>query len=210
MLEINTLEQEFKDNYKLLIGSIVPRPIAVVGTRNKDGSNNIAPFSFFNGVCSKPMIISFCPVLRTSTGEKKDTLINIERSKEFSVNFVTEPFVESINKTSTELPYGEDEFKFANLTALECKDINAPRLKESPIQFECKMRDILQYGDGSPGTGYLVTGEVIKVHIDETIYENGRIPTDLYKPVGRGAGNDWILCNNRLQLDRLMKAQIQK
>lgn len=210
MISINTTEQSFKDNYKLLIGAIVPRPIAVVGTKNEDGSNNIAPFSFFNGVCSKPMIISFCPVIRTATGEKKDTLINIERSKEFTINFVTQKTIDSINLTSTELPYGEDEFKFAGLSALDSVSINAPRLQESPIQFECKLRDILQYGDGSPGTGFLVTGEVVHAHIDESVHDSGRILTDIFQPVGRGAGNDWILTDSRVQRERLMKAQIQK
>lgn len=209
MLNFDTREQSFKDNYKLLIGSILPRPIAVVSTRNKDGSNNIAPFSFFNGVCSAPMIIAFSPVLRTSTGEKKDTLINIEREKEFVINFVTEDFIDAINMTSTELPYGEDEFKFAGLNTINSYKIKAMRLKESPIQFECQLRDILQYGDGSPGTGFLVTGEVIHAHVSEEIYESGRINTDKYKVVGRGAGNDWILTNSRVQKERLMKVQIQ-
>ncbi len=210
MIEINTREQIFKDNYKLLIGSIVPRPIAVVGTKNENGSNNLAPFSFFNGVCSAPFIISFCPVLRTSTGEKKDTLKNIERTKQFTVNFVTESNMDKVNIASTELPYGEDEFELASLTPLESTLIDAPRMKESPIQFECELRDILQYGDGSPGTGFLVTGEVIKVHIEERLYDQGRILQDEYKPVGRGAGNDWVKTTDRVQLERLMKAQIQR
>ena len=209
MITINTTKQEFKDNYKLLIGSIIPRPIAVVSTRNKDGSNNIAPFSFFNGVCSKPMIISFCPVLRVSTGEKKDTLINIEREKEFVVNFVTEASMEAINRTSTELPYGEDEFKYAGLTPLDSSVVKAKRLQESPVHFECQLRDILEYGDGSPGTGFLVTGEVVMAHCDESLYDNGRILTEVFNPVGRGSGNDWVLTTQRVQLKRLMKAQIQ-
>ncbi|MCY4644928.1 MAG: flavin reductase family protein [Bacteriovoracales bacterium] len=210
MISIETTKQDFKDNYKLLIGAIVPRPIAVVSTRNEDGSNNIAPFSFFNGVCSKPMIISFCPVLRTATGEKKDTLVNIERTKEFVVNFVTESTMEAINKTSTELPYGEDEFEYAGLTPMDSSIVGAKRLKESPIHFECRLRDILQYGDGGPGTGFLVTGEVLMAHVEDKVYDRGRVLTDEFRPVGRGAGNDWVLTKERAQLDRLMKAQIQK
>ena len=210
MITINTTEQSFQDNYKLLIGSIVPRPIAVVATRNRDGSNNLAPFSFFNGVCSKPMIISFCPVLRTITGEKKDTLLNIEREREFVVNFATEKTMEAINKTSTELPYGQDEFLYANLTPLDALMVKAKRLKESPVHFECKLRDILQYGDGEPGTGFLVTGEVVMAHCAEAVYDQGKIVTEKFRPVGRGGGNDWILTDHRKQLKRLMQAQIQK
>ena len=207
---IDTTKQNFKDNYKLLIGSILPRPIAVVSTRNLDGSNNLAPFSFFNGVCSKPMIVSFCPVLRASTGEKKDTLINIEREKEFVINFATKKNAAAINQTSAELAYGEDEFEYAELTPVDSHRVQAKRLQESPIHFECILRDILQYGDGSPGTGFLVTGEVVMVHLDSALEENGRIITDAFQPIGRGAGNDWILSDHRIQFDRLMKAQIQK
>ncbi len=200
---------DFTQNYKFLIGSIVPRPIAVISTLNQDGTNNIAPFSFFTGVSAKPMIIAFCPLIRSSTGEKKDTLKNIEHNREFVVNFVNESIIDKINMTSAELPYGEDEFKHAGLTPLDSNMIAPRRLKESMIHFECKLRDILSYGD-QPGCGTLVTGEVLKVHIAEELLDKGRIDQNIFKPVGRGAGNDWIKCTDKIQVERLMKAQIQK
>lgn len=209
MLSFNTQESEFSDNYKFIIGSILPRPIAVVSTKNKDGSNNIAPFSFFTGVSAKPMIVAFCPLIRTSTGEKKDTVINIEREKEFVVNFVTEENADLVNMASTELSYGEDEFNYAGLTPIESEMVKAMRMKESPIHFECKLRDILSYGD-KPGAGTLITGEVVKIHIDEKLYDNGRVLTQVFKPMGRGAGNDWFKTDSVVEKQRLMKAQIQK
>ncbi len=199
----------FADNYKFLIGSILPRPIAVVSTLNKDGTNNVAPFSFFTAVSAKPMIIAFCPMIRSSTGQMKDTPINILREKEFVVNFVHEDLAQKINMTSTELPYGEDEFKFAGLTPLDSEVIKAKRIKESLIQFECIFRDQLNYGD-LPGAGQLITGEVVRIHVAEEIMENGKIITQKYKPVGRGAGNDWFRCDSTFVLERLMAAQIQK
>ncbi len=210
MLSFNT-NIDFKNNYKYLIGSIIPRPIAIVSTINKDGSNNIAPFSFFTAVSAKPMIIAFSPLIRTSTGKLKDTPTNILREKEFVINIITEEISEKINKCSTELPYGEDEFKFADLTPIDSERVKAKRLKESPIHFECKFRDSLNYGDES-GSGQIITGEVVKVHISPEVYdqENERIITKKLAPVGRGAGNDWIKCNNIFQLERLMKAKIQK
>jgi flavin reductase (DIM6/NTAB) family NADH-FMN oxidoreductase RutF len=208
MKSFNT-DGEFKDNYKFLIGSILPRPIAVVSTLNEDGSNNVAPFSFFTAVSAKPMIVAFSPLIRSSTGEMKDTPRNIHREKEFVINFVSEPIVEKINMTSTELGYGEDEFSFAGLTPLDSEKIKAKRVKESLIHFECIYRDSLSYGD-EPGCGQIITGEVVKVHIADELLDSGRIDTDKFAPVGRGAGNDWILCNNRIQIERLMKAQIQK
>lgn len=201
---------EFTQNYKFLIGSILPRPIAVVSTKNENGTNNLAPFSFFTAISAKPMIVAFCPLTRSSTSEIKDTPRNILREKEFVVNFVTEETVDQINMASAELPYGEDEFEHAGLTAIASEKIKAMRLKESPIQFECIFRDSLSYGDGTPGSGQLITGEVVKVHIADELLDEGRISTDKFKPVGRGAGNDWILCDHRIQLERKMKAQIQK
>jgi flavin reductase (DIM6/NTAB) family NADH-FMN oxidoreductase RutF len=208
MLSFDT-NGEFKDNYKYLIGSILPRPIAWVSTLNKDGSNNLAPFSFFTGVSSKPMVVAFCPVIRPSTGEKKDTVVNIEREKECVINFVTESLADQCNLSSTELPYGEDEFLHSGLTPLDSELVKARRVKESPIQFECKLRDILSYGN-EPGAGSLIAVEVLKVHVDESIYDQGRIITSKYQPIGRGAGNDWIKCDSIVQKERLMKAQIQK
>jgi flavin reductase (DIM6/NTAB) family NADH-FMN oxidoreductase RutF len=199
----------FADNYKFLIGSILPRPIAVVSTRNLDGSNNVAPFSFFTAISAKPMIIAFCPMVRSSNGTIKDTPVNILREKEFVVNIVHEAIAEKINLTSTELPYGEDEFKFAGLTPIDSEVVKAKRIKESLIHFECIFRDRLSYGE-TPGAGQLITGEVVRVHIAEEIMENGRIITSKLNPVGRGAGNDWFRCDSTFSMERLSSAQIQK
>lgn len=199
----------FQDNYKFLIGSILPRPIAVVSTRNDDGTNNVAPFSFFTAVSAKPMIIAFCPMIRSATGEMKDTVKNIYREKEFVINIFSEELTQKINLTSTELPYGQDEFKFAGLTPIASEKIKAPRVLECPIHFECIYRDHISYSD-QPGGGQIITGEVVRVHIDERIIKDGRIVTQELKPVGRGAGNDWFKTDHVFELERLMVQQIQK
>ena len=199
----------FADNYKILIGSILPRPIAIVSTRNEDGTNNVAPFSFFTAVSASPMIIAFSPMIRSSTGEQKDTARNIFREKEFVINIISEDIVEKVNMTSTELPYGEDEFIFAGLTAIDSEKVKAKRMKESRIHFECIYRDHISYGD-QPGCGQIITGEVVKVHIAEEILEGSRIITQKLNPVGRGVGNDYFRCKDTFELARLMQAQIQK
>lgn len=199
----------FADNYKFLIGSIIPRPIAVISTRNIDGSNNLAPFSFFTAVSASPMIVAFSPMIRTSTGEFKDTVKNILREKEFVVNFCTEDNYSKVNLASTELAYGEDEFKFSGLTPIDSEVVKAKRLLESPVHFECEFRDMLCYGN-TPGSGSIITGEVKLVHVDEKIMREGKIVTDLLKAVGRGAGNDWFKTDSRFEVERLTKAQIQK
>lgn len=209
MMKTFTTTGNFADNYKFLIGSIIPRPISVISTRNIDGTNNLAPFSFFTAVSASPMIIAFCPMIRSSDGEFKDTVKNILREKEFVVNFCTEENYNKVNLTSTELPYGQDEFSFAGLTPVDSEVVNAKRVKESPVQFECVFRDMLCYGK-TPGSGSLITGEVKLVHIDEKVLKEGKISTDLFKAVGRGAGNDWFKTDSRFELERLTKAQIQK
>lgn len=198
----------FADNYKFLIGSIIPRPIAVVSTLNIDGTSNLAPFSFFTAVSASPMIIAFCPLIRSSDSEFKDTVKNILREREFVLNFCTEDNYEKVNLASTELPYGEDEFKFSGLTPIDSDFVKAKRVKESPVQFECVFRDMLCYGT-TPGSGSLITGEVKLVHVEDKVMRDGKIATDLLKAVGRGAGNDWFKTDSRFQLERLMKKQIQ-
>ncbi len=208
MLSFDT-DGAFQDNYKFLIGSILPRPIAWISSVNDDGSHNIAPFSFFTAISAKPMIVAFCPLIRTSTGEEKDTARNIKKNKDFVINIFSENLAEKVNLTSAELPYGENEFAHANLETLNSEKVKAKRVKGCPIHFECQFRDFLSYGD-TPGAGQIITGEVMKVHVDESVYEEGRIITQKLRPVGRGAGNDWFKCSDTFQLERLMKAQIQK
>lgn len=208
MLSFDT-DGPFADNYKRMIGGILPRPIAVVSTRNEDGSNNVAPFSFFTPVSSKPMLIAFCPMIRSATADLKDTPRNILREKEFVINIFSEDIVDQINQTSTELPYGEDEFKFAGLTPIDSEKVKAKRIKECKIHYECILRDYISYGN-EPGSGSIVVGEVIRVHIAEEILEGTHIITSKLKPVGRGAGNDYFRTDSSFELARLMKAQIQK
>lgn len=202
-------DKNFGDNYKFLIGAILPRPIAVVSTLNLDGSNNLAPFSFFTAVSALPMIVAFCPMIRSSTGQKKDTVINIEREKEFVINIASFEHADKINLCSQELAYGDDEFKASGLTPIKSQKVKASRVKEFKVHFECKLRDILNYGDQA-GSGRLITGEVIKVHVDDSILEGGKIITSKLDPIGRGAGNDWFTARDPFQLERLMRTQIQK
>ncbi len=202
-------QNAFQDNYKFLIGSILPRPISVISTRNADGSNNLAPFSFFTAISAMPMVVAFSPLLRSKDLSRKDTVVNVEREGEFVVNFCTESNYEKVNLCSTELAYGEDEFKFAGLTPIDSEKVQAKRMLESPVQFECKLRDILSYGKNA-GAGSLITGEVVRIHVHESILKDGKIQTELFKPVGRGAGNDWFKTDSVFQLERLMQAQIQK
>lgn len=208
MLSFDT-NKDFRDNYKFLIGAILPRPIAVVSTLNEDGSNNLAPFSFFTAISASPMIVAFCPLIRSSTGQEKDTPRNIKRTGEFVINIVSEEIADKVNACSAELSYGEDEFLHSGLTPIDSMLVGAKRIKESKVHYECKFRDHISYGEHA-GAGQIITGEVIKVHVDEAIYDNGRLITQSLNPIGRGAGNDWILCDHTIEMKRLMKAQIQK
>ena len=208
MLSFDT-DGDFKDNYKFLIGAVLPRPIALVSTRNQDGSNNLAPFSFFTCVSAKPMIVAFSPLIRTATGKPKDTPLNILREKEFVINIVSEPIANKVNLTSTELPYGEDEFTYSGLTPIDSTKIAAKRVRESLVHYECLYRDRLSYGEHI-GAGEIITGEVVQVHVEESIYREGRILTDQLRPVGRGAGSDWIRCTDRFPMERLMGGSTPK
>src|SRR3989338_780964 len=125
-ISINTKEIPAQDRYKLLIGSIVPRPIGFISTISLNGVYNLAPFSFFNGVCSEPMAVLFCPVIRGSDGQEKDTLKNIKATKEFVANIVSEDFAEKMNQCSAEYPYEVDEFKETGLTPLKSTLVKPP------------------------------------------------------------------------------------
>ncbi len=177
-----------QDCYKLMIGGIVPRPIAFVSTLSAEGQPNLAPFSYFTAITSSPPTICFSPGRRYDTGEKKDTLRNIEAVGEFVVNVVTEDIGKQMNETATDFPPGTNEFEVSGLTAVPSRIVTPPRVAESPINMECKLYKVVPIGPDGPGGGTLVIGEIVLFHIDDRIYEDGRINVEGLRPLGRLAG----------------------
>lgn len=198
-------DHPFIDTHKLMIGSIVPRPIALVSTTSIDGTNNLAPFSYFNGVCSKPPTIMFAPARRGWDGEEKDTLINIRETKEFSINIVSEDIGEQMVQCSTDFNQDIDEFSLSGLSPSPSKRIKPPLVAESKISFECRLNQIVEIGDGNAGSGFIVIGTIILFHIDDNIYKNGRISLDQLQPLGRVAGNGYIRLTDTLEIIRKIK-----
>lgn len=198
-------DHPFTDTHKLMIGSIVPRPIALVSTTSIDGINNLAPFSYFNGVCSKPPTIMFAPARRGWDGEEKDTLINIRETKEFSINIVSEDIGEQMVQCSTDFKQDIDEFSVSGLSPSPSKRIKPPLIAESKISFECRLNQIVEIGDGNAGSGFIVIGTIILFHIDDNIYKNGRISLDQLQPLGRVAGNGYIRLTDTLEIIRKIK-----
>ncbi len=198
-------EIPFQETHKLMIGSIIPRPIAFVSTRSKDGKNNVAPFSYFNGVCSKPPTIMFAPARRGWDGEEKDTLINIRDTEEFVVNIVSESFAVKMVMCATDFDSDVDEFEISGLTPTNSQKIKPPRVGEAKISFECKLNQIVEIGDGTAGSGFVVIGTIVLFHIDDGIYDNGRILTDKLEPLGRLAGNWYTRSTDTLKIDRKVK-----
>jgi flavin reductase (DIM6/NTAB) family NADH-FMN oxidoreductase RutF len=189
-----------QDAYKLLIGSVVPRPIAFISTMSPDGKGNLAPFSFFNGVSSKPLCI-MVSITRRADGSKKDSLLNIEATGEFVVNSVAEWMIEPVNYCAAEYPYGIDEMEMVGLTPLKSEMIKPNRVKESPIQLECKVHKLLEIGDGAGGST-IVVGEIVLVHVHDKAYQNGRILLEEILPISRLAGDFYGLTPDTFELKR--------
>lgn len=189
-MEIRPDTLPWQDAYKLLIGSVLPRPIAFVSTVNNEGVANVAPFSFFTAICADPMLVCFAPMIRGTDGEKKDTLKNIESTKKFIINIVSEEICEQVNNAAADFPYGVDEFEQVGLTKIEGTTVNVPRVKESLVGLECELYELLHFGENK-GAGSLVIGKVLNVHINDELYENGKINTEKLNPVGRLAGHSY-------------------
>lgn len=195
----------FQDIHKLMIGSIVPRPIAFVSTISKNKQNNIAPFSYFNGVCSNPPTIMFAPARRGWDGSEKDTLINIKDTKEFVVNIVSESITEQMVKCSTDFESNIDEFSISGLTPIASKKINPPRLLESKINLECKLNQIVEIGNGTAGGGFIVIGTIVLFHIDDKVLVNNKIDLKELNPVGRLAGSWYTKPTDNFKIERKIK-----
>lgn len=189
------------DVYKLMVGAIVPRPIAFVSTVSPDGILNLAPFSFFTAISANPPVICFSPMIRGNDGARKDTIQNIEQTGEFVVNVVSEEFVQQMNICSTEFPPHIDEFACSGLTPLPSDVVKPPRVKESHINMECKLVQIVHVSP-KPLGGSIVIGEVLRFHIDDAILTSGRVDPDKLHPVGRMGGPTYTRTTDRFDLER--------
>lgn len=198
-------KQSFKDNHRLMIGSIVPRPIAFVSTKSKNGILNLAPFSYFNGVCSNPPTIMFAPARRGYDGLTKDTLNNIRDTEEFVVNIVSEEIVEPMVACATDFEKEVNEFEVSRLTPVDSVKVAPPCVKESKVSFECRLQTIVPVGEAEPGGGFVVIGNIVMFHVDDDVYRDGRIDLDALKPVGRLAGNNYSRINDVFTVVRQIK-----
>ena len=184
--------------YKLLIGSIVPRPIGFVSTVSAAGVRNLAPFSFFNGVSAEPPVVCFSATFREP---RKDTLLNIQATREFVVNIVSEEIAEKMNRCSGEYPPEVDEFELSGLTPAPSHLIRPPRVAESRVNMECKLVQIVEVSTRPLG-GSLILGEVVRFHVDDAIFENFRIDPEKLRAIGRMGGTAYTRTRDRFEMIR--------
>lgn len=175
-----------------LLGSVGPRPIAFASTIDADGQVNLSPFSFFNVFSANPPIAIFSPARRGRDNTTKHTYENVKAVPEVVINIVNHAIVEQMSLSSTEYPKGTNEFVKAGLTPIESEMIRPKRVKESPVQLECKVKEVIELGDQG-GAGNLVVCEVVLMHIDDAILdEDGRIDQTKIDLVGRMGGNFYV------------------
>jgi len=194
-----------RDRYKLLIGCIVPRPIAFVSTVDAEGRTNLAPFSFFNGVGSDPMTVLFCPANRADGGEK-DTLANCKPIEEggtgeFVVCAATEDYAREVAASAEALPHGESEFELTGLATAPSRVVRAPRVARSPWAFECRTIQVVRTNPGAPSGGNIVIGRVVHVFLDDDIVDaRFHIDADRLRAVGRMGGIGYATTRERYEM----------
>lgn len=188
--------------YKLMTGAIVPRPIGWISTISTDGVPNLAPYSFFNAVCSNPPTVLFCPAIRGFTHSPKDTLTNARETGEFVVNIVSESTAHAMNITATDFEPEVDEFEVAGVTKVPSIAVKAPRVGESLVHFECKVTQIVTIGEHI-GSASIVIGQIVHIHVDDSVLiGTDKIDLTKLKPVGRLSGNSYAYIHDIFDLIR--------
>ncbi|WP_349958301.1 flavin reductase family protein [Rhizobium sp. ZPR3] len=160
---------------------VAPRPIGWIGSKGRDGSLNLSPYSFFNAVSDRPKLVMF------SSAGRKDSVRNVEETGVFTANLVSRHIVEKMNHSSIAVPYGTNEFELAGLTAKPGELVDAPYVAEAFAVLECRVTEILQPKglDGTASENIMVIGQVVGIHIDETIIRDGRLDMALARPIAR-------------------------
>lgn len=188
-----------RENYKLLIGSIIPRPIAFVTTLSEAGIVNGAPFSYFNIVSSNPPMLSLS--IQRRQGELKDTAANIYQNGQFVVHLVDRHNVALINETAASLPASQSELELASLTPIKSEKVAVPGIMQAKVRMECRLVQAIALPQQQPSSDLLI-GEIVHYHIDESIYEAGRINPERLAAVSRLAGNNYAEIGNIFEIER--------
>ncbi|MHC4067064.1 MAG: flavin reductase family protein [Planctomycetota bacterium] len=199
--QLITLEREPRENHHTLISCVLPRPIAFVSTLSAEGVANLAPFSFFAGVCAKPPTVLFCPAVNAA-GKEKDTLRNLRHLGECVINVVPYEIREAMNQASYAHPPEVSEFEVAGFTPLPAKAVQPPRVAESPVQMECKLTEIVTVGQG-PLSGNICICEVLCFHIaEEVCLPGGTADVAKIDLVGRLGGGGYSTTRERFDLPK--------
>ncbi len=188
--------------YRRMTEIVIPRPIAVVSTVDAQGRPNLAPFSFYTVVSSNPPHIAFAPHLSGRTGQKKDTLRNIEETGEFVIASATELLAEQVNACAALLPPEDSEFEHSGLTPEPAETVTPFLVKESPINLECKLVEIRAYGDQG-GAGHLNVGKINRIHLDtKVLNDEGQICSEALQAVGRMGTDLWVKTRETFPMPR--------
>jgi len=191
-MKIETANLEQEELHNLIGHAIAPLPIALISTIGQEGTHNAAPFSFIAPVCSKPPII--CVSFGRRKGQKKDTLRNIEFSKDFVVNIMDETLIKPTIQTSADYPSDIDEIKEVGLTATTADKVKSPRIAEAQVSLECRLMQKLELGEGQNLRG-VIFGEVVLAHVKDELWVDGNIEPSRLRAVGRLGGG--IYCPTR-------------
>lgn len=191
MLSLDPKDLKTAQLHQYLLYAVAPRPIAFASTIDKDGNPNLSPFSFFNVFSAKPPILIFSPARSGRTGATKNTFDNVKETREVVINVVNYALVQQTSLTSTEYPKGVNEFVKAGLTEIPSVKVKPSRVKESPVQIECKVNEIIELGQEG-GAGNLVICEVLMMHIDESVLDPETQMIDQHKiDLVSRMGGDW-------------------
>ena len=200
-MEIDPRALAFDLCYKLVIGCVVPRPIAVVSTVSVEGIPNVAPFSYFTVASHTPLSLAFTVGGLKGDGSLKDTLRNARfvedgGTGEFVVNVADESYADGMARTGESIPYGESEFHHAGLTPAPSRLVKAPRVGEASVSFECRTTHVIPIGIAS-----LVIGEVRHIYVkDDLLDDRMRVDADKLAAIGRMAGNDYVRTRDRFEI----------
>lgn len=200
MITIDPAQTSETDNYKLMIGTIIPRPIAFITTLSENGTVNAAPFSYFNVVSAAPPLISVA--VQRRSGKMKDTASNILMEKEFLIHIVDAGNLSQVNETAASLPPGKSEVDLADLTLIKSDVVSVPGIMESKVRMEVTLEKVISFGTEQGTTVDLIIGRIVRFHIDEKIYEDGRIDPQGLQAMSRLAGISYACIGQIISLER--------